>query len=398
MPTTHHQPNPNRSRRRSQILVGTLVAALAVGLPLAALSRLRAEPAAKPPSPPPPTVIVAPVERRMVTDYAKLIGHVDATETVDLRARVSGHIEAVNFQAGQLVKKGDVLFTIDRRWYKAEFDLASARAEVAVREAARAERLLASSAVSNEEVEVRKAAAAEAEAALEIARLDLEHTLVRAPISGRVSRALVTSGNLVSGTPGNATLLATIVTVGNAYVYADLDEDTLLRFTRLAREGRIATHDGHIPADLELGDESGYPRHGYLESTDNHVNPSTGTLMLRFVFPNADGALIPGLYARVRVPVDAPAPKLLISERAIGTDQSQKFVYAVDPNDHVAYRTVELGSDIDGMRVVTKGLAAGDTIIVSGLQRVRPGMTVSPEPESVADASPDSGRTLALAR
>ncbi|MES1195161.1 MAG: efflux RND transporter periplasmic adaptor subunit, partial [Opitutus sp.] len=215
------------------------------------------------------------------------------------------------------------------RWYQAQFDLATARAQVAEREAKRADELLAASAISNEEAEARRARAAEARADLATARLDLEHTEVRAPIDGRVSRAFVTAGNLVSGAPGGATLLTTIVSVGEAYVYADLDESTLLKFNRLLRDNRLATQGGRIPVDLQLADETGYPRHGYIESADNRVNPATGSLVLRMVFANPDDALVPGLFARVRVPVSAPTETLLVSERAIGTDQSQKFVLAV---------------------------------------------------------------------
>ncbi len=397
MPTTS-QFKSARLRRRSLIAAGGLVAAAAVGLSLSALTRLHAETSAAHSAPPAPTVIVAPVEQRMVTRYEELEGHVDAMQTVDLRARVSGHLESVNFHAGQLVKKGDVLFTIDPRWYRATYELAKARADVADRESARAQRLLAANAISSEESEARRAAAAEARASLEIARLDLDHTEVRAPISGRVSRAFVTPGNLVSGAPGSATVLTTLVSVGNAYVYADLDEDTLLKFTRLAREGRILTRDGHIPVDLELADETGYPRHGFVESTDNRVNPSTGTLTLRLVFPNRDGALLPGLFAQVRIPVGAPSRTLLVSERAIGTDQSQKFVYSVGRDNKVDYRTVKLGDVVDGMRVIRAGLKAGDTIIVSGIQRVRPGMTVSPQPQALTAFAPSAGRTLVALR
>lgn len=340
--------------------------------------------ASAPVAPPAPKVTVAPVEQQLVTDYEELTGHVDAMETVELRARVSGHLDTVHFRAGQLVNKGDVLFTIDPRWYQAQFDLATARAEVATREAARAEKLLAAAAISSEEAEARRAAAAEARAALETARLDLEHTEVRAPIAGRISRAFVTPGNLVAGSPGNATLLTTIVTIGDAYVYADLDEATLLKFNRLARDGRILTRNGRIPVDLQLADETDYPRHGYIESTDNRVNPATGSLAVRLVFPNDDNALLPGLFARVRIPVSAPTSALLISERAIGTDQSQKFVLTVGADNTVTYRTVKLGTVIDGKRVVREGLSPGETIIVNGLQRVRPGMTVAPELQALA--------------
>jgi len=323
-----------------------------------------------------PRVTVAPVEIRVIADSDEITGHVEATETVELRARVSGHLDSVEFQAGQLVRRGDLLFTIDPRWYRAQFDLAAARYEVADHEAKRAEGLLASDAISAEEADARRARAAEARAELATAQLDLEHTEVRSPIAGRISRALITAGNLVSGTPGNATELATIVSVGDAYVYADIDEATFLRFNRLNREHGIAGPDGRIRVDLELGDETGYPRKGYIESSDNRLNPATGSLMLRMVFPNADGSLVPGLYARVRVPISAPEPTLLVSERAIETDQGQKFVMVVGA-DHVAnYRTVKLGGSIGEKRIVKDGLRAGDEVIVEGLQRVRPGTRV----------------------
>lgn len=330
-------------------------------------------------TPPPPKVTIAPVEEKFITEYEEITGRVDATETVELRARVSGHLEAVHFQAGQIVKQGDVLFTIDSRWYRAQFDLARAHSEVADREAKRAEGLLAAAAISSEEADARRARAAEARALLATAQLDLDHTEVRAPIAGRVSRAIVTPGNLISGAPGNATLLTTIVSQGEAYVYADLDETTLLKFSRLIRENRLATDGGRIRVELQLADESDFPRRGYIESTDNRLNAATGSLALRLIFPNPDGALIPGLFARVRVPISAPQKALLISDRAVGTDQSQKFVFALGDNNTVLYRTVKLGGSIDGKRIVRDGLHVGDQIVVNGLQRVRPGMQVAPE-------------------
>lgn len=380
--TAQYRSALHRLRPRFLFAAAGVLAAITAGFYPATL--VHAAQASAPVAPSAPKVTVAPVEQQLVTDYEELTGHVDAMETVELRARVSGHLDTVHFQAGQLVQKGDVLFTIDPRWYQAQFDLATARAEVATREAARAEKLLAAAAISSEEAEARRAAAAEARAALETAKLDLEHTEVRAPIAGRISRAFVTPGNLVAGSPGNATLLTTIVTVGDAYVYADLDEATLLKFNRLARDGRILTRNGRIPVDLQLADETDYPRHGYIESTDNRVNPATGSLAVRLVFPNDDNALLPGLFARVRIPVSAPTSALLISERAIGTDQSQKFVLTVGADNTVTYRTVKLGSVIDGKRVVREGLSPGETIIVNGLQRVRPGMTVAPELQALA--------------
>ncbi|MDB6115289.1 MAG: efflux transporter, family, subunit [Lacunisphaera sp.] len=379
--TTTRSSSPHRA---IIIVTALLLAAAATTYALMPKTARAAEAAATPP--PAPKVTVTPVESRLVTEFEEITGRIDATETVDLRARVSGHLEDFHFQAGQLVNKGDVLFTIDPRWYQAQFDLASARAEVAGREAKRAEDLLAASAISNEEVESRRAKAAEARAELATAQLDLEHTIVRAPISGRVSRALVTPGNLVSGTVGNATLLTTIVTTGNAYVYADLDETALLKFNRVSRDAHLLLQGGRVPVDMQLSDESEFPRHGFIESMDNRVNPATGSLTVRMVFPNDDGALVPGLFARVRLPVSAPENTLLVSERAIGTDQSQKFVLTVAKDNTVGYRSVKVGANVDGKRVILAGLKPGENIIVNGLQRVRPGMMVAPETEIVAAA------------
>jgi multidrug efflux system membrane fusion protein len=362
--------------------------------------------------PPAPKVTVAPVEEKLVTEFEEITGRVDSAETVELRARVSGHLETVHFQAGQMVAKGDVLFTIDPRWHRAQFELARAqaeqaraRAEVAGREAKRAADLLAASAISSEEAEAKRsrsietrAAVASAEAAFAIAKLDLEHTEVRAPIAGRVSRALVTPGNLISGATGTSTVLTTIVSTGEAFVYADLDEATVLKFQRLQRENRLVTLDGKVPVELQLADESGYPRRGYIESTDNRLSSATGSLALRLVFPNADGALLPGLFARVRIPVSAPQRALLISDRAVGTDQSQKFVFAVGQDNTVVYRSVKLGGSIEGKRIVRDGLHAGDHVVVNGLQRVRPGMTVAPERVAADETTAASSATTKVAR
>ena len=388
---------PFNSRRAGVFAAGVL---LAGGIAAWSLTRATAAETPKPAAAAAaPKVTVAVVEEKLLADYDEITGHVEAAETVELRARVSGHLDAVHFQAGQLVKKDDLLFTIDPRWYRAQFDLATARADVAEREMKRADELLAANAISGEEAEARRARAAEARAVLATARLDLEHTEVRAPIAGRVSRALVTEGNLVSGSPGNATELTTIVSVGDAFVYADIDETTFLKFNRLAREHRLITENGRVPVDLQLADETGFPRHGYVESSDNRLNPMTGSLTLRLVFPNTDGALVPGLFARVRVPVGTPQPTLLISERAIGTDQSQKFVLAVGSDHTAAYRTVQLGAVLDSKRVIRTGLHAGDQVIVNGLQRVRPGMTVDPQLEVAAtpSATPATAAPAAVA-
>lgn len=389
-PASAGAPAPKRGSKAASLFAATLITAAAIAVAFALRSRSSAAPQG-PAAMPAPRVTVAPVEVKSLSEYDEVTGHVDATETVELRARVSGYLEAIHFQAGQIVHEGDVLFTIDPRWYRATYDLAAARAQDAEREARRASELLAESAISSEEAEARRARAAEAEAELASARLDLEHTEVRAPITGRISRALITKGNLISGSPGDASLLATIVSVGQAYVYADIDEATFLRFNRFAQEH--ASSGGRIPVALELADETGYPRQGYLESASNHLNPETGSLTLRLVFPNRDGALVPGLFARVRIPVSAARPTVLVSEGAVETDQSQKFVLVVG-HDHVAsYRTVTLGSSVGDKLVVETGLHPGDNVIVDGLQHVRPGMAVDPGPAFASLSAP--GNSLA---
>jgi RND family efflux transporter MFP subunit len=351
-----------------------------------------------PPAPPPPKVTVAQVEESTLVDQRELLGRVDSMETVEVRPRVSGHIDEVHLQAGQFVKKGDLLFQIDPRWYKAQFDLSQAAVErakahlsITERDARRANELLASHAVSVEEADTKSSLLAEAraellaaQAALETARLDLDYTQVRAPISGRINRAYVTAGNLVSGSPGGATLLTTIVSTGDMYVYADVDEATLLTFNQLVHDGRLKMENGGVLVDMALSNETNFSHHGHVESTDNRLDMSTGSLVLRMVFPNPDGKLLPGLSARVRLPVSGADHTLFVNEKAIGTNQSQKFVLTVAADNTVAYRSVKLGPLVDGRRVIRDGIQAGDRVIVNGLQRVSAGMAVTPETASVA--------------
>ena len=348
--------------------------------------------AEQPPSP--PVVTVAPVERQELIEWDEFTGRTEPVESVEVRPRVSGYIQEVRFQSGQLVKKGGVLFVIDPRWHKAEFDRRQAefeqarvRLENARREADRTPQLLANKAISTEESDARqarhqegKAALLAAQAALDSARLDLEYTQVHAPIDGRVSRALLTEGNYVSGVAGANTLLTTIVSVDPIYVYADIDENSLLKFNGLAQARKLETDgDGKIPVELQLADERDFPHRGYIESFDNHLNPNTGSILLRAVFPNADGRVVPGLFARIRVPLSERHPVLLVDERAIGTDQAQKFVLTLTSTNTVAYRSVNLGPLIDGKRVIRSGLEPEEMIVVNGLQRVRPGMPVTPQ-------------------
>jgi len=327
---------------------------------------------------PPPSVSVAQVGQEEIVEWSEFTGRVQPVESVEVRPRVSGYIQAVRFQSGQLVKKGDVLFVIDPRWNQAVFDQRQAEYEQARREEERTAQLLANQAISTEEADARKARYEEAKAGLDSARLDLEYTQVRAPIDGRVSRALLTEGNYASGVAGSASLLTTIVSVNPVYVYADIDEGSYLKFSELVRAKKLGDDDGgKIPVEMELADERGFPHTGYIESFDNHLNADTGSILLRTTFQDNGGSLTPGLFARIRIPLSDRHQALLVDERAIGTDQSQKYVLTLTPTNTVAYQPVRLGPLVDGKRIVRSGLEAGQEVVVNGLERVRPGMLVS---------------------
>jgi RND family efflux transporter MFP subunit len=342
---------------------------------------------------PPPQVTVALVEEKDVVEWSDFTGRVQPVEAVDVRPRVSGYIQEIRFQSGQLVNKGDVLFVIDPRWNQAVFDQRQAEFEQARREEDRTADLLANKAISVEEADARKAHYDETKAALESAHLDLEYTEVRAPISGRVSRALLTEGNYVSGVAGDASLLTTIVSVDPVYVYADIDEGAYLKFSDLVRAKKLGNdNDGKIPVQMELADETGFPHTGYIESFDNHLDADTGSILLRAAFTNVDGSLVPGLFARIRIPLSEKHSALLVDERAIGTDLSQKFVLALTTTNTVAYKPVQLGPLVDGERIIRSGLQPGDEIIVNGLEHVRPGMPVVPQKEMAAASGPETAR------
>jgi RND family efflux transporter MFP subunit len=346
-------------------------------------------------APPPPAVTVATPEQRPVIDWETATARLDAIQSVEVRPRVSGHITAVCFQAGQIVHKGDVLFIIDQRWYQA--DLFRAQAEVARAQATvanaqrisrRADELLRTRTISQEEADARRseldqavAALKSAQAARDAAQLDLEQSEVRAPIDGRISRALLTEGNYASGVAGSNSLLTTIVSVDPVYAYATLDEAAYLRITHLQADGQLPLNsDGKIPVQLELSDETDYPRSGVVESFDNRVSADTARIMVRVTVPNRDGRLTPGLFARVRIPASAQHQALLLTEDAIGTDQGQKYVLVVNDKNVAEYRKVTLGALFENKRVITSGVATNQVVIIDGQARVRPGMPVSPQP------------------
>jgi membrane fusion protein, multidrug efflux system len=311
-----------------------------------------------------------------------------------MRARVWGYLEKVNFKEGDLVKKDDVLFEIDPRTYRAALDQAKAEVErqkaqfdLDEIELRRSTALLRRNAASREEFDqavarlgVSRAGLAAAEARVEQAALDLGYTKVTAPVSGRVSRYVVTVGNLIqSGDQGGGTLLTTIVSVDPMYAYFDVDEHTALRVRQLVREGKAdSPRDGGFPVSLGLANEAGHPHQGTVNFVDNQVNPKTGTIRLRGVFPNKDQVLLPGLFARVRTPIGRPHRALLVSERALDTDQGQKILYVVTDKNQVASRPVRLGALHNGLREIADGLKQGERVIVDGMQNVRPGVTVEP--------------------
>lgn len=339
-------------------------------------------------APPPPGVSVAQVASRQVSMWDEFNGRIEAVEHVDLRPRVSGYIDKVNFTEGQEVKQGDVLFTIDDRTLRAELEraeaeLATARSQAALArsESARSEKLIGTQAISREEWEQRRSAALQAgttvqasQAAVDMARLNLSFTRVTAPIAGRASRAMITSGNLVTA-GDSASVLTTLVSMDTVYVWFDVDEATFLRYQTMAKS---AGQDRHaLPVQVGLVGEQGYPHRGTVDFTDNQLNTSTGTIRMRALLDNHDRSFTPGLYARVQLPGQANLDALLVSDKAILTDQDRKYVWVVDGSGKAQRRDVQPGRRADGLRIIRTGLKADDKVIVDGVQKVfMPGQPV----------------------
>jgi len=340
---------------------------------------------------PPAPVTLAAVESKELVEWEEFTGRVEALETVELMPRVSGYITEVHFKSGALEKKDDLLFTIDQRPFQtklraaeAEVSRAQANATSAKREFDRVSTLLAAKAIAPEQAEMRESMDLQGQAALESAlaaehsaEIELEHSEIRAPISGRISRAITTTGNFVTA---GTTLLSTIVTIDPVYVYADIDENSLLKLQALQRDKKTFTDGaGLMPVELQLSNETGFPHQGHVESLDNRLDAGTGSMVLRAEFKNSDGMLTPGLFARIRLPMTAKYPALLIDEKSILTDQANKYVLGIDEKNISVYKPVVLGPVIDGKRIVRSGLKAGEKIIINGQARLpQPGMPVAP--------------------
>jgi membrane fusion protein, multidrug efflux system len=381
-----------RSPRRVLPLLLALIGAAAV---LASCGQAQQQAA-----PPPPKVTVAKPAKRTIVDQDEYVGRFVAIDSVEVRARVSGYLDKVHFLDGQIVKQGDLLFTIDRRPFQNTVDQARANLETAKSnvvftqsDLTRGQQLLRDRTISEQIFEQRsqafrnaQAAVAASEAMVRQAELDLEFTELRAPVTGRIGDRRVTPGNLVTGgTGGSTTLLAIIVSTDPIRLEFTFDEASLLRYERLAREGRSdVTNRNGVPVRLKLIDERDFPHEGVMEFIDNVIDRSTGTIRGRAQFSNSDGLFTPGMFARVQVPASAPHETLLIPDAAVGTEQVRKFVYVVDKDNVARQRFVTLGQALDNLRVVKDGLSAEDRVVVNGLMRVRPGQKVTPEDQQAS--------------
>ena len=347
---------------------------------------------------PPLPVSVAQVVSRQIVDWDEFTGRIEAVDTVELRPRVAGYLESVHFREGALVQKGDLLFQIDPREYRAAVDVARANVEraqtrisLAEQELARSEMLIEARAISREEFEQRRseleqatADRASARAQLVQAELNLSFARITAPISGRVGAALIKPGNLVN--PGQ-TVLTTLVSIDPVYVIFEADENAYLNLRARSPEGsNLGTGELRLPVNVALAGDTDFPYSGELDFIDNQIDPATGTIRARAVLPNPDGHLMPGLFARVRLFGGREHEALLIHDMAVLTDQDRKFVYVVGANNLAERRDVQLGQLVDGLRVVTSGLDASDRVVVNGVRKIFfPGMALAPETVPMSD-------------
>ncbi|MGC0908568.1 efflux RND transporter periplasmic adaptor subunit [Pantoea agglomerans] len=349
-------------------------------------------------APPPPEVSAAPVLIKPVSQWDNFNGRVEAVQSVQLRPRVSGYIDAVNYREGDEVRKGQVLFTIDDRSYraaleqaKAELARARSQASLARSESGRSEKLIGTQAISREAWEQRRSAASQAqadvlaaEAAVDMAQLNLDFTRVTAPIDGRASRAMITAGNLVTA-GDSASVLTTLVSQQQMYVYFDVDENTFLNYQAMARQGQ---QRHALPVEIALVGEQGFPHQGKIDFLNNQLTASTGTIRMRALLDNQQRQFTPGLFARVRLPGSAQFEAVLIDDKAVLTDQDRKYVYVVDGEGKAQRRDIQPGAMVDGLRIVKSGLQSGDKVIIAGLQKVfMPGMPVTAQPVAMRAAA-----------
>jgi RND family efflux transporter MFP subunit len=359
-------------------------------------------------APPPPAVTVAKPIKRSVTDYDEYVGRFTAINSVEVRARVSGYLDGVHFKDGQIVKQGDLLFTIDKRSFQNTLDQAKGNRELAnsnlvftKADLDRGQQLVRDKTITDQVFEQRAQAFRNAQAlvnanaaAVRQAELDIEFTELRAPVDGRIGDRRVSPGNLVTGgTTGNTTLLATIVSTDPIYFEFTFDEASLLRYERMAKTGNdIASRKGGVPVAIKLIDEDDFVHKGHMDFVDNVIDPATGTIRGRALFANAGDLFTPGMFARVQVAGSPPYEALLVPDAAIGTEQTRKFVLTVNAENTVVSKYVTLGQITkDNLRVLKSGVSADDRIIVNGLMRARPGQKVTPQEEAKPGAAPPPG-------
>ena len=377
-----------------------------VGLSLVLLAGIACKKASAPQQAPLPVNVVSVIEKE-VNEWDEFTGRLEAVESVEIRPRVSGYITEIHFNAGAIIKKGDLLYVIDPRPYQADFDRAAAEFErmqaqlkLAQIELDRAKELRAKSTISASEFDQKaatyqgsSAAARSAEAAKNSAALNLEFTQIKSPIDGRVSDARITLGNLVQPGAGLESVLTTVVSVDPIYAKVDADENAVLKYVKLSEEGkRVSARTKKIPAWIELGNETDFPHEGYIDFVDNRLDPGTGTIRARVVLKNWNPAFItPGFFARVRLAGATPYRAALIPDKVISSQQGLKYAFVVKPDNTLERRTLETGPIFEGKRIVKRGLKDGEKVVSTRLQLLQPGMPVQPVPEQPPPAAQASG-------
>jgi multidrug efflux system membrane fusion protein len=385
--------------------------ALALALSGLALAGCAPTPPAMPEAPPPGVTVSLPLERDVI-DRVELTGRTAAVESVQVRARVWGQLQKINFTEGAEVKKGDLLFLIDQRPYRAalkraeaDIEQGEARVDRLKTDHTRGRNLVGTRSMSREEFDKisgdlleAQAMTRSARAAAETAKLNLEYTEVRAPVSGQISRAMVTVGNMVTSSETGGTMLTTIVSLDPMYAYFDVDEMTFSQVRQMLRKSAGGSPSNTAPVMLGLAHEKDYPHQGRIDFADNQIDPNTGTLKVRGIFGNADRSLTPGLFARISLPLGGAHRAVLVADRVVDTDQGQKVVYVVNGENVVDKRPVQLGRLHDGMREILSGVKPTERVVVDGIQRVRSGVTVDPRVIEMPASKPAGGQQAASAR